>query len=286
MHSLCLEKIATRRTHNLRHDNLTIRLCPHDNYTRHYFGSYSDLDNMPAVEAARENDMGIFIISPTDKGGRLYDPAPKVAEACAPLHPMLWHDLYLLTRVPGVHVLSLGAAEPGNFEEHLKALSYLGTEEGDRLVDQITAKLDRCKLEAMGEEYLQQWSHGLPHWDECTEAQINVKIILWLRCFLIQTLLLLSLGLQRHGFSFTHLVTATAMLRSTQCNLSYAASLTRNCGCLARIRILVKSFGMVAYAKERYGGMSLSGMQGSWYPGGRADRARELTAEIVEVSPC
>jgi hypothetical protein len=42
---------------------------------------------------------------------------------------------------------------------------------------------------------------------------------------------------------------------------------------------------MVAYAKERYGGMSLSGMQGSWYPGGRADRARELTSEIIQVSP-
>ena len=54
--------------------------------------------------------------------------------------------------------------------------------------------------------------------------------------------------------------------------------------CFARARILVKSFGMVAYAKERYGGMSLSGMQGSWYPGGKADRARELTAEIVKVS--
>ena len=54
--------------------------------------------------------------------------------------------------------------------------------------------------------------------------------------------------------------------------------------CFARARILVKSFGMVAYAKERYGGMSLSGMQGSWYPGGKADRARELTAEIVQVS--
>jgi predicted aldo/keto reductase-like oxidoreductase len=144
---------------------------------------------MPAVDAARENDMGVFIISPTDKGGRLYDPTPKVAEACAPLHPMLWHDLYLLTRVPGINVLSLGAAEPGNFEEHLKALSYLGTEEGERLVDQITDKLDRCKLEAMGEEYLQQWSHGLPHWDECTEAQINVKIILWLRCSCTQNLL-------------------------------------------------------------------------------------------------
>ena len=46
-----------------------------------------------------------------------------------------------LRRVPsGVHVLSLGAAEPGNFEEHLKALSYLGTEEGTRRVDEGEGK--------------------------------------------------------------------------------------------------------------------------------------------------
>ena len=32
-------------------------------------------------------------------------------------------------------------------------------------------------------------------------------------------------------------------------------------------------------------GMSLTGMQSSWYPGGKADRARELTANIVNVSP-
>ena len=83
---------------------------------RHYFGSYSDLDNMPAVEAARDNDMGVFIISPTDKGGKLYDATPKVVDACAPLHPMLWHDLFLLSRVPGVNVLSLGAAEPGRLQ--------------------------------------------------------------------------------------------------------------------------------------------------------------------------
>lgn len=75
------------------------------------------------------------------------------------------------------------------------------------------------------------------------------------------------------------------MLCSSQCDRCCASSLIRHCDCFARTRILVKSFGMVAYAKERYGGMSLSGMQGSWYPGGRADRARELTSEIIQVSP-
>ena len=38
--------------------------------------------------AARQRDMGVFIISPNDKGGKLYDPPPKLTRLCAPLTPM------------------------------------------------------------------------------------------------------------------------------------------------------------------------------------------------------
>src|SRR4030095_9691683 len=34
--------------------------------------------NWSAVEAARKKDMGVFIISPNDKGGKLYDPPKKL----------------------------------------------------------------------------------------------------------------------------------------------------------------------------------------------------------------
>jgi predicted aldo/keto reductase-like oxidoreductase len=37
------------------------------------------------MEAATRQDMGVFIISPTDKGGALYRPPQKLADACAPL---------------------------------------------------------------------------------------------------------------------------------------------------------------------------------------------------------
>ena len=40
---------------------------------------------------------------------------------------------------------------------------------------------------------------------------------------------------------------------------------------------------MVAYAKERYSGMSLTGMQSSWYPGGNAESAQELSGVISQV---
>ncbi|MDD5198644.1 MAG: aldo/keto reductase [Terrimicrobiaceae bacterium] len=43
--------------------------------------------NWPAIQAATRQDMGVFIISPNDKGGKLYEPpakfAPALRAACA-----------------------------------------------------------------------------------------------------------------------------------------------------------------------------------------------------------
>ena len=68
--------------------------------------------NWPAIEAARARDMGVFIISPNDKGGKLYEAPKKMIELCAPLTPMQFNDLYCLAR-PQVHTLSCGASRPG-----------------------------------------------------------------------------------------------------------------------------------------------------------------------------
>ncbi|MGB7767884.1 MAG: aldo/keto reductase, partial [Verrucomicrobiia bacterium] len=52
--------------------------------------------NRAAVAAAQRLDMGVFIISPNDKGGKLYEPSKKLVELCAPLTPMQFNDLYCL----------------------------------------------------------------------------------------------------------------------------------------------------------------------------------------------
>ncbi len=83
----------------------------------------------PALEEAARRDMGVFIISPNDKGGKLYTPPKKLVDLCAPLTPMQFNDLYCLAR-PHVHTLSIGAARPTDFDEHLAALAHY-----DRIVD-------------------------------------------------------------------------------------------------------------------------------------------------------
>ncbi|MBI4578456.1 MAG: aldo/keto reductase, partial [Planctomycetes bacterium] len=55
----------------------------------HYYWFFQT--NAPAVARAAELDMGVFIISPNDKGGKLYEPSAKLARLCAPLSPMVFN---------------------------------------------------------------------------------------------------------------------------------------------------------------------------------------------------
>jgi len=126
--------------------------------------------NSTAIAAAAKRDMGVFIISPNDKGGKLYSPPPKLVELCAPLSPMQFNDLYCLAR-PQVHTLSCGAARPQDFDEHLAALGWKGD------IPQIEARL-RAEMErVLGADWCQHWWEGLPNYTECPD-QINLVEIL------------------------------------------------------------------------------------------------------------
>ncbi|MBJ7898543.1 MAG: aldo/keto reductase [Cyanobacteria bacterium RI_101] len=137
-------------------------------------------DNWPAIEAAARQDMGVFIISPSDKGGLLYKPSEKLTRLCAPLSPMVFNDLFCLSR-PQVHTLSVGAARPTDFDEHLQTLAYL-TDSADpgAVLNPIAAKLEAALTDTLGEEWVRTWRQGLPTLEE-TPDQINIPVILWLR---------------------------------------------------------------------------------------------------------
>ncbi|MBE9080459.1 aldo/keto reductase [Romeria aff. gracilis LEGE 07310] len=133
-------------------------------------------DNWLAIEAARRHDMGVFIISPSDKGGHLYNPSPKLVELCQPLSPMVFNDLFCL-RLPQVHTLSLGAARPSDFDEHLQAVSLL--ERADELLPPILERLEAAAIAALGPDWYHTWQEGLPA-PENTPGQLNIPITLWL----------------------------------------------------------------------------------------------------------
>ncbi|MFM7361337.1 MAG: aldo/keto reductase [Cyanobium sp.] len=133
-------------------------------------------DNQAAIEAAGEHDMGVFLISPTDKGGHLHTPSARLRELCAPLHPIVFHDLFCLS-APGVHTLSLGAARPSDLDLHLEAVALLPR--AQELLPPILERLEAARRVALGEAWLTSWRQGLPDWPE-TPGQINLPVLLWL----------------------------------------------------------------------------------------------------------
>lgn len=107
--------------------------------------------NAPAVQLAHQKDMGVFIISPADKGGLLYTPPDRLVELCQPFSPLELNYRFLLSD-PRVSTLSVGPANPAELVEPLAVAdrtSPLTTAEKaafDRLQTQHQTVLgdDRC----------------------------------------------------------------------------------------------------------------------------------------------
>ncbi|NEO85984.1 MAG: aldo/keto reductase [Spirulina sp. SIO3F2] len=137
---------------------------------------YINQFNWPAIAAAKAHDMGVFIISPSDKGGHLYNPPPKLTQLCQPLSPMVFNDLFCLSH-PEVHTLSLGAARPSDFDEHLKTLPLLA--QASEILAPILAKLEAEASQVLGESWYHTWYHGLPD-PGLDPSQVAVRTILWL----------------------------------------------------------------------------------------------------------
>jgi uncharacterized protein len=138
---------------------------------------YINQRNWPAIEHATQQDMGVFIISPSDKGGKLYDPPHRLMDLCQPLSPMAFNDLFCLNH-PQVHTLSLGASRPGDFDEHLKVLSLL--DQADAILPSIITRLEQAMIDVLGESWVKTWEQGLPSHEQ-TPGNINIPILLWLR---------------------------------------------------------------------------------------------------------
>ena len=146
-----------------------------DHVNLHWY--YINQENWPAIEEAKRQDAGVFIISPNDKGGLLYKPSDKLLELTAPLHPMVFNGLFCLSRSE-VHTLSCGAATPEDFALHVEMTELM--ERSDEVLPPILARLEDALVSTLGEEWVRSWDQHLPYWDE-TPGEVNIPIILRLR---------------------------------------------------------------------------------------------------------
>ena len=130
--------------------------------------------NSRAIEAATRHDMGVFIISPNDKGGKLYEPPAKLVRLCEPLSPIAFNNLFCLRR-PEIHTLSVGAARPSDFDEHIRSLAFLP--DAEKPVAEIEKRLASAMEDVLGADWCRDWEKGIPKWEDCP-GEINIWEIL------------------------------------------------------------------------------------------------------------
>jgi len=133
-------------------------------------------NNAKAINLAKKYDLGVFIISPTDKGGHLHTPSKKMLELCSPLHPIVFNDLFCL-RNKYVHTLSVGIEKEADFDLHLEAVSLLSKSE--LFIPKIINRLMQESINTLGLEWYQNWNRNLPSWEN-TPGNINIPVLLWL----------------------------------------------------------------------------------------------------------
>lgn len=137
----------------------------------HYY--YFFQRNIPAIQLAAAKDMGVFIISPADKGGRLYTPSQTLVELCDPFSPLELNYRFLLSN-PHITTLSVGPATPEELTEPLA----VSDRDGELTPEEITAleRLEHYKNKILATDKCSQCYKCLP----CPE-NINIPEVLRLR---------------------------------------------------------------------------------------------------------
>jgi len=129
--------------------------------------------NAAAVTLAHAQDMGVFIISPADKGGMLFTAPETLVDLCRPLTPLELNYRFLLSD-PRITTLSFGAANSTELDQLLQICDRTEplTAAETQTLEQLNAhaqwvlKTDRCS----------QCDQCLP----CPES-INIPEVLRLR---------------------------------------------------------------------------------------------------------
>lgn len=137
----------------------------------HYY--YFFQRHLPAIALAHQKDMGVFIISPADKGGMLYTPPNRLQAQCHPFDPLHLTYRFLLSD-PRITTLSTGPANPEELESICAVM--------DR--DEPLTEAEKYALENLQEQQRQRL--GVEHCSQCYAClpcpeAINIPEVLRLR---------------------------------------------------------------------------------------------------------
>jgi hypothetical protein len=126
-----------------------------------------------AIAIAHQKDLGIFIISPADKGGQLHKPPQRLQDLCQPLTPLALNYRFLLGDLR-LTTLSLGAADAGELEIFWRENAAICDNERPLSPEELTIlrRLDQQMDQALERDRCRQCYQCLPCPENITIPEI------------------------------------------------------------------------------------------------------------------
>mmetsp|Transcript_1325 Transcript_1325/g.2850 ORF Transcript_1325/g.2850 Transcript_1325/m.2850 type:complete len:655 (-) Transcript_1325:174-2138(-) len=158
-------------------------------YTASGDGCENGEGNLTNIRLAHEHDMGVFIISPYDKGGRLYTPSHLSRELTLPeMEPMeygsswLWHhENHCQCDGPApIHTIVCGAARPSDLDQPVMAALRSLTDEAKEDFEVVSRRIDERKKFVLGKEWGATWHVGLPNYTQNERHGFQIGNMVWL----------------------------------------------------------------------------------------------------------
>lgn len=160
------------------------------NIHHHFFGDYhaagtpdtlGGQGNAACVKRALELDMGVFNISPFDKGGKLYRPSATVAAAIGPdISPIIFAALHSW-KAQGMHTVSVGFARSSDLDEVIQAARiYSEGEKADVLMKAAAGRLENHAIAKLGKEWFEKGLLNVPSFYEKSSDGMAIGHMLWL----------------------------------------------------------------------------------------------------------
>jgi len=163
-------ELITRLIETDAFDYVNLHYHAFESYTASGDGKFGG--NLQNVRLMKEKDMGVFVISPYDKGGRVYAPSKKLRSLTLPdLEPIrygslwLWnHENHDAEHAP-IHTIVCGAARPSDLDQPAIAAYLHGTrtDEMTEKVATVAKRLHDAEVEALGDDWVNTWWEGVPN---------------------------------------------------------------------------------------------------------------------------
>lgn len=166
------------------------------NLHRHFVGDYhaagtpdtlGGQGNAACVKRALELDMGVFNISPNDKGGKLYRPSAAIAAAIGPeMSPIAFAALWSW-RIEGMHTVSVGFARSSDLDEVIEAARIYaeGEKVSKALVTAAVGRLEKLAIDKLGKEWCEKGLLNIPSFDEESTDGIMIGHMLYMHNCLV-----------------------------------------------------------------------------------------------------